>query len=321
MEKLRSKKMYLIAGGAVLIVLGAIIFFVFGIRYQLTVVDGASVAVISTRAKTGKDILALNGYKIDENDKITTIKEDKQISKIIINRANTLTVVHDGLTEEVTLTGESVQDGLEKLNVELGTCDNISEPLNSIVDRDITVTVQRVRFVNETLAEEIAYQTVTKQVQTVPRGKTKVVTQGVAGQKLCNYNEIYVDGECILKNEVSQSVISNPVTQVEYYGTGGTIGGKSFSYYIDMKAYAYTSTGRTATGKAAARGMVAVDKSVIPLGTKLYVKALKGSFVYGTCSAEDTGGAIKGNVIDLFMNSEQECRSFGVRKVRVYIFD
>ena len=58
---------------------------------------------------------------------------------------------------------------------------------------------------------------------------------------------------------------------------------------------------------------VAVDSSVIPLGSKVYVEG------YGVAIASDTGGAIKGNKIDLFMNSESECLQFGRRPVTVTI--
>ena len=87
---------------------------------------------------------------------------------------------------------------------------------------------------------------------------------------------------------------------------------------LRMRATAYTadyaSTGKgpgdsgfgiTASGTVAKRNKgsyssVAVDPRVIPLGTKLYVEG------YGYAIAEDTGGAIKGNSIDLFFNSSSE---------------
>ena len=61
-------------------------------------------------------------------------------------------------------------------------------------------------------------------------------------------------------------------------------------------------------------GPVAVDPSVIPLGTRLYIPG------YGFGVAQDTGGSfISGNTVDLFMNTEAECRSWGIRSVKIYI--
>ncbi|WP_081328686.1 3D domain-containing protein [Neomoorella thermoacetica] len=88
-----------------------------------------------------------------------------------------------------------------------------------------------------------------------------------------------------------------------------------------MLATAYTASseegtadGRTATGIKVRRGVVAVDPKVIPLGTKLYIEG------YGEAIAADTGGAIKGNKIDLFMDSKQEALRWGRRWVLVTIY-
>ena len=68
-------------------------------------------------------------------------------------------------------------------------------------------------------------------------------------------------------------------------------------------------------------GVVAVDTRVIPLGTRLYIEAADGSWVYGSAVAGDTGGAIRGNKVDLFFNTRQECLNFGRRTARVYILE
>ena len=79
--------------------------------------------------------------------------------------------------------------------------------------------------------------------------------------------------------------------------------------------------GITASGTQARPGIVAVDPKVIPLGTKLYIESMDGTGSYGYASAEDTGGAIKGNIIDLFFTNRSDALSFGRRQVKVYILD
>lgn len=71
--------------------------------------------------------------------------------------------------------------------------------------------------------------------------------------------------------------------------------------------------GITATGTKAGHGTVAVDPSVIPLGSKVFIPN------YGEAVAADTGGAIVGNRIDLCMDTFQECYSFGRRDVEVFV--
>ncbi len=83
---------------------------------------------------------------------------------------------------------------------------------------------------------------------------------------------------------------------------------------ITFEATAYTWTGyRTATGTWPSRGTVAVDPNVIPLGSVLYVEG------YGPAVAADTGGAIQGKKLDLYMDTEHECLQWGRRKVEVQI--
>ncbi|MCI9555077.1 MAG: hydrolase [Oscillibacter sp.] len=95
----------------------------------------------------------------------------------------------------------------------------------------------------------------------------------------------------------------------------------NYSGVRTMTATAYT-TGhdgvgtRTASGTAVHVGTVAVDKSVLPLGTRMYIVA-GGSVVYGLAVAEDTG--VKGNKIDLFYDTYDECIQFGRRTCTVYI--
>jgi len=68
-------------------------------------------------------------------------------------------------------------------------------------------------------------------------------------------------------------------------------------------------------GLPLARGIVAVDPDVIPMGTKLYIEG------YGEAIAADQGGAINGNRIDLFFDSKQEAFDWGMRTVKVTIFE
>jgi len=85
---------------------------------------------------------------------------------------------------------------------------------------------------------------------------------------------------------------------------------------LEMEATAYTHTGNpTFTGVYPRVGTIAVDPKVIPLGSTLWIEG------YGYGIAEDTGGLIKGNIIDLFMDTEEECFQWGRRKVTVYILD
>lgn len=101
--------------------------------------------------------------------------------------------------------------------------------------------------------------------------------------------------------------------------TSNSVGNSSgYLSTYSMIATAYTGHGITAMGLKPVRdpnglSTVAIDPSVIPLGSKVYVEG------YGYAIASDTGGAIKGNKIDVYMNSNEECFAFGRRTVTVNV--
>ena len=87
---------------------------------------------------------------------------------------------------------------------------------------------------------------------------------------------------------------------------------------LSMEATAYSGGTLTAMGLKPVRdpggiSTIAVDPSVIPLGSKVYIPG------YGYAIASDTGGVIKGNIIDLYMNSHDECISWGRRQFTLHI--
>lgn len=93
-----------------------------------------------------------------------------------------------------------------------------------------------------------------------------------------------------------------------------------YSRSLSMKASAYSAYdpgngSYTYGGNLLRKGLAAVDPTVIPLGTRLYITG------YGYAVADDIGSAIKGNRIDLAFDSRREALSFGVQRVTVYVLD
>ena len=95
----------------------------------------------------------------------------------------------------------------------------------------------------------------------------------------------------------------------------------SYSKVLSVEATAYTGGGTTATGTSARYGAIAVDPSVIPYGTRMYIVSDDGKWIYGVATAEDCGGAIQGNIIDLYFDDYNTCIQFGRRNCTVYILD
>lgn len=114
-------------------------------------------------------------------------------------------------------------------------------------------------------------------------------------------------------NELNKPIVDNSADIAT-----GTIG--NVVKTLTMESTAYYGHVTTALGLKPVRNpnglsTIAVDPNVIPLGTKVYVSG------YGLAIAADTGGAIKGNIIDVFLNSYEECYSWGRRQVTVQILE
>lgn len=83
---------------------------------------------------------------------------------------------------------------------------------------------------------------------------------------------------------------------------------------VNVVATAYTGYSTTSTGQKPVWGTIAVDPKVIPYGTKVYIPQFGRTFI-----ANNTGGAIKGNKIDIFMNTKKECYNWGRRTIEIQI--
>lgn len=90
---------------------------------------------------------------------------------------------------------------------------------------------------------------------------------------------------------------------------------------IVFEATAYNIQGTTYSGVPSGPGKVAVDPSVIPIGTRLYIESMDDWPDYGYAIAADTGSAVKGNIVDVFYYDYDTCIRFGRRNVKVYILD
>lgn len=86
---------------------------------------------------------------------------------------------------------------------------------------------------------------------------------------------------------------------------------------MTMRATAYTGHGRTASGKRVRRGMIAADRRVLPLGTKVRLKNV-GQYS-GVYRVEDTGGKIRGRKIDIYMPSRRAAKRFGRQTAKVEV--
>ncbi|MCI5643592.1 MAG: 3D domain-containing protein, partial [Peptoniphilus sp.] len=222
--------------------------------------------------------------------------------------------------------GYTVADVLENLNIKLNKLDRVSLPLDEIAKEGMEIQIDRVVVENIENKIEIPFETENRENAEMLEGQKNVIVNGEVGQKVESLKNTYVNGVLETTEVLKSEITKNPVKEVVEVGTKkavATPNGKNAKRVIVMQATAYdpTAGSKTAMGTRARVGAVAVDPRVIPLGSKLYIESMDGFASYGYATAEDTGGAIKGNRIDLFYNSNAEANRFGRRNVKVYVLD
>lgn len=270
---------------------------------------------------------------------ITSFTNDAEPEEIVVSGNNSY-LVHlkvDG--EEHTFCydkeeRQTVLDLLYRNDVYLNAEDTINHDLSAELEADMSVEVGRVTYKEVTERESIPFET--KQILMTyalsPSMKGSYAsrlknTTGTPGIREVTNRVKMVDGVVVETTRISSKVISKPKNAVVYVDASHllNVGGGAPTNYVkklscSFTAYTYNRTGAsvTASGAKAQVGYVAVDRSVIPMHSYLYI-VLDNGFVYGYCYAKDTGGAIKGNIVDLFLPSEADCVYFGRRTGTVYV--
>ncbi len=294
----------------------------------ITIVDGDATAVFKTTKNTVGEVLAQAGITLSYCDLLSTDLSTpvENASVVEITRAKEYTVL-DGTNGTYTLLSPytDVNQILAQHNVPLN-------PDDVVTLSGTTITLTRVVRSQEIINEPILFNTVYEDDSTILKGTEVVAQEGQNGNEDVVYHYIYTNGQYTGKERISSVVIKQPVDKIVKVGT--KLGGSgnapaNYKKVITCRATAYDGSyetlgkhnPRTALGRVPTVGTVAVDPRVIPLGTKLYIETVDGSYVYGYSFAGDTGGSIKGNRVDLFMGSRREALNFGSRKVNVYVLE
>lgn len=226
---------------------------------------------------------------------------------------------------DITCTTPEITVGelIDKLGIEVTENNRMYVSLDDVIAEDTKLAIDTISYTTVTEAEAIAYETVYKDVRTIPKGTSSVSVKGVNGEKENTYKCTLVNGVEESRSLIDERITKKPTSRVITRGVGGTInyGGTTYSYshYIDVKATVYNIVGTTATGLPTSTGVMAVDPRVIPLRSNCIVTG--GSGDYGFRIAADVGGGIKGNIIDLWYPAGTFPGGFGFKPTRVYILD
>lgn len=294
---------------------------VYALQKPVTIeVDGNLIKSRLLFSGTVGDVLDKNQIKLEGNDLVEP-SGDTAVTKnmhIVVTRAFPVKVTADGETREIYTTPVEVKEAVALAGFTLGDKDIVQTLPETMVVPDQEIEVIRVTQEEIVQDEEMPYQVEKTTDATLEKGLTKTLKAGKNGVVRNTFLVTYYNGQEAKRETIKMETLVQPVNKVVAMGSITSVSRGSqrldFREARYMQATAYTYTGyRTATGHAPAVGMVAVDPRQIPLGSKLYIEG------YGYAWAADTGGAVKGNVIDVFLEDYSQCVKWGRRTVKVYI--
>lgn len=319
--------------------------------YPVTVSAGGTEKQVTAHfGDTVRDVLKEAGITLGPVDSVNVpvgqlVQEN---TKLRVCRNHMVTVKADGVSTQVVIaTNTPAKQAVQIAGVALGKDDELTADADVPLTKGQNLTVNRVTYKDEVIAEAVPFETVTEDDSDLFIGESKVKTEGANGQKKIVHRTKYINGVAGKTVVVSTNVVKDAVNKVILKGTkeqpkedtsseqsdsndnDSTSGsqqqanGLSYSRVLSGKCTAYTGGGVTASGLPAAVGRVAVDPNEIPYGTRLYIASADGSYVYGYAVAADTGGFVysSSTMVDLYMDSQAECENFGRRTMNIYILN
>lgn len=280
-------------------------------RAQLVSISCAGeLMMVGSYGETVADILSRQGISLSPLDRLNCRLTDE---------------TYDGMVIRVTRVRVETEESSEVIPFQTITCEDASlEADEQIVLREgsngAVRTTCQVRYED---GEETERTVISQEV--IAEAVDALVLQ--SPDRETDDHNLHLTASDAIQPERVQTVSggSSSFAQSTFNGTTVTTASGevlTVTRVLDCEATAYTCpgyVGTTATGTTARVGAIAVDPRFIPLGSKLYVVTNDGAYIYGYCTAEDTGGAIKGNIIDLYFNTWDECIQFGRRACTVYV--
>ena len=296
---------------------------------------GARQVVLTSESDPAR-VMSLSGIEAEEGDEVYYTAFAGSLASLNIERAFSVTIEAEGQEYPVKMVVGTVADALERAGITLEGDDYTEPALSAMVTAGSKIEVHRVEYQDKVETQAVPYDTEYVYTSLYFRNTNRATTlqHGSEGQQTVTTRERWVDGE------LENSVVTDVTTTVEptdhvvkTYGAGAPVSPltgpdgttnapASYSKVLTGKATGYYSkSGKGSSGLGLGYGTVAVDPSVIPYGTLLYITSTDGSFVYGYAVATDTGIAVQDGriLVDLFYETYAESVINGAINVNVYV--
>lgn len=245
-------------------------------------------------------------------------------SRVSVRRAVPVTLEHKGKKQDVVSAKRTTQEVAQQYGYDSENYRPYGD-VQAAVQPNMTIRIGAISRKKVTEDEVVPYAIETIPDESLGKGEESIVSDGQNGRKKMTFNIVSLDGTVVGKEHIGTELIQEMKPLVRKVGTAETVEINTgvvskYKEVFTMEATAYLPTdgngeGITKMGTRARHGVIAVDPNVIPLGTRVFIPG------YGTAVAEDTGGDILGNRIDLCMEDYNAAMIFGRRVVPVYILE
>ena len=254
---------------------------------------------------------------VDEMD----VELDEKIKDnmiIRITKAIDIKVKADGKTQKLTTLPLTADEAIALAGITVGEDDIVEPKGDTMLKTGDKVIVRRVTYKRASEYETIPYEVVYKEDPSMGIGQMELTQEGRDGRLKKTYRVKYIDGKEDSRELIKTKTVKSVKDKTYCYGTDITFGGAPDSYIkkvsgVRAVSYYFDGNPSGAYGLPCTYGTVAVDPSVFPLGSLLYIEG------YGYAIANDVGTSIKGNVVDLYMERYDQCLMWGAHSVNVYL--
>lgn len=303
---------------------------------SVTVFIGKHSRRILTTKKTVKEALSQANISVSKWDKVKPFLATPILPEMAVYVTKAVLVelnIGGKIFRQMTFQSD-VGGVLKELNIKLGLEDKLFPDSKTAItpspSSSMKVTLLRVRKEKKTIEEILLFSSLLKFDTTLYRGERRIVQTGKNGRVKKDVEVVFINGHLTTRKVLAKKVIALPKPEIVVVGVkpryllGARSGVFQNARVVDMEASAYDpgpascgpyANGYTSIGLKAGYGVVAVDPSVIPLRSRLFIEG------YGYAIAGDIGSAIKGYRIDLGFDTYREAIHFGRKRVKVYILE
>lgn len=287
--------------------------------------------IVWSTAKTVEELLKDKQMEITKYDSVTPALDAPIENNEVIKIEKAFPILlQDGTKDmQVWSTSITVANVLENQHILLGEFDRVEPSLDQKINRNTTVKVIRVEKTEETIEQNTNFAVVKKQDSSLLAGEERVLQEGERGKVAKTFEVVKENGVEVSRNVTKEVMLKESTDQIVVVGTKQPAKAVGLSnnemvtaseYYVEATAYSPFCDGCEGISAGGYNyranpnmALIAVDPRIIPLGTKVWVEG------YGYAIAGDTGGAIKGNRIDVLLPTEAAANEWGRKRVKIRI--